>query len=92
MDTQSWQAVQCEVKLRALNDPGGVMATARAGFFFSSLTDSPPSTFFSSAFIAVAVANMAVADKKARRVSLIDVAETSSFIDVWIETFVFLCV
>lgn len=56
------------------------MATARAGFFFSSMTASPPSTFFSCAFIAVAVANMAVADKKARRVSLIDVEETSSSI------------
>ena len=45
------------------------MAAARAGIFLSSMTASPPSTFFSCAFRAAVVANTAVAERNARRVS-----------------------
>ncbi len=62
-DTQSWQAVQCCAKWRALSEPGGVMGVARSGIFLSSMTASPPSTFFSCALRAAVAANAAVVEK-----------------------------
>ena len=66
-DTQSWQAVQCRAKSRALKAPGGTIGVARLGTFLSSMTASPPSTFFSCAWIADVTASTAVADRKLRR-------------------------
>ena len=68
-DMQSWQAVQCCAKWRALSEPGGVMGVARLGIFLSSMTASPPSTFFSCALRAAVAANTAVVERNARRVS-----------------------
>ena len=68
-DTQSWQAVQCCAKWRALSEPGGVMGVARSGIFLSSMTASPPSTFFSCALRAAVAANTAVVERNARRAS-----------------------
>ena len=45
------------------------MAAARTGIFLSSMAASPPSTFFSCAFRVAVVANTAVAERNARRVS-----------------------
>ena len=69
-ETQSWQAVQCCVKFRMLWEPGGVIGVERFGIFLSSITASPPSTFFSCAFRAEAVANVAPIVRKRRRLSV----------------------
>ena len=66
-DTQSWQAVQCRAKWRALHAPGGTIGVARTGIFLSSMTASPPSTFFSCAFTTDVAASTAVAERKLRR-------------------------
>ena len=55
-ETHNWQAVQCCAKCCALNDPGGKMRVARFGFTLSSITVSPPSTFFFCAFMAAEAA------------------------------------
>ena len=66
-DTQSWQAVQCWVKLRKLIAPAGTIGVARFGIFLSTITAKPPSTFFSCAFsVAVVRANVA-AERNPRR-------------------------
>jgi len=52
------------------------MGVARLGIFFSSMTASPPSTFFSCAFRVAVVANIAVAVRKERRASSICLAST----------------
>ena len=54
------------------------MAVAGSGIFFSSMAANPPSTFFSCAFSAVVVANIAVAERKARRESSTGWAEAVS--------------
>ena len=47
--------------------PGGTIGVARTGIFLSSMTASPPSTFFSCAFTADATASTAVVERKRRR-------------------------
>ena len=74
-DTHNWQAVQCAAMFRALNEPGGVMGVWRFGIFLSSMAASPPSTFFSCAFRADAVAAIAVTVRKLRRASLTSLDE-----------------
>ena len=45
------------------------MGVARSGIFLSSMTASPPSTFFSCALRAAVAANTAVVERNARRAS-----------------------
>lgn len=65
-DMQSWQLVQRAARFRALSEPGGVMGVSLPGATLSSMTASPPSTFFFSCAKA-AVAAMAVARRNERR-------------------------
>ena len=67
LDTHSWHAVQCCAKCCADNDPGGVMGVSLSGAILSSITASPPSTFFFSCAKAAPVVAIAAARRNERR-------------------------
>lgn len=68
-DTQSWQAVQCCARWRALHEPAGVSGVALSGFCFCVMAANPPSTFFSCAFIQAVPVSSREAERNPRRLA-----------------------
>ena len=65
-DTQSWHPVQCWWKCLRLTAPNGTIGFVLSGAFLAVTAAYPPSTFFSWALRAIAVAAITEEEMKAR--------------------------